>query len=275
MFRRLNKSQKWLLLAFVLVLISGISWCSIYYISNKNNESELIESSSERNIIETNSNTSSNETKETNMNNENNSDEILKTNTNNQDLLTSNEEKKTVDENTNFSKNTSTENKNSVSSSNNNQTKPKTEPTKDNENDKNVEEKKEMSKPTVKTTCTNSNKGWNSFLNNYKKTNTSSMIFMSVSEAKAYGEYAMNNFGYGYWYNPIAEKYSDDECDIEFYAVQLYIPNNECTDKNGKGNAKIYIPATPKSSLIDNISYLVSKGYNCSNKCTIDGSKCY
>lgn len=140
---------------------------------------------------------------------------------------------------------------------------------------KNETSSNQESKPVVKSICNNSNKSWNTHLNNYKKNNPSSMIFTSLTEAKSYGEYAMNNLGYGFWYNPIPEKYSDDECTIEFYAVQLYIPNNECVDSNKKGNPKLYIPATPKQSLVDNITYLVKKGYDCSGKCTIDGSKCY
>lgn len=281
MLGKLKKGYKWIIGILLIFILSGYFFTTIIFkepsVESQNYSEQVKENSDTSKVdisISTNDTINKIETKEEPENNQLDENPIKEKNAD----INKDNKKDVVKENT------SSVSSNSITK-NQPETENKTEVVKEQPKTENKEEsvkeqpKKETSqdnpKPVVKTQCSNSNKEWLNYINTYKKSNPSSVIFYNLSNAKNYGEYAMNNFGYGYWYNPVAEKYSNNECEIEFYAVQLYIPNNECLDKNGKGNSKIYIPATQRESLIDNISYLVNHGFDCSGKCTIDGSKCY
>lgn len=136
------------------------------------------------------------------------------------------------------------------------------------ENNKNNIEIKSEEKNTSNSLsiCSSKNKGWTYYLKDFQKDNPYSMIFDTQAEAIAYGEYAAMNYGYGYWYSKNAKNYSDDECQKNFWSVELYIGITTCTDNNGKYNPMTYISATKKENLIDIYKYLSNHGYNCGDK---------
>ena len=88
--------------------------------------------------------------------------------------------------------------------------------------------------------------------------------FNSESEAIAFGEMAMNNYGYIYQRNTLPVIYDGNNCSKEIWYVRLTIAKNACT-KDGVYNDVIHIPAT-SMDLVSIHDYLRSLGYDCGNK---------
>ena len=185
------------------------------------------------------------------------------------------EETSIKSENTTTTKKTTTSIKNESTTSNSND-RTTTKKTTSTTTKKTSSSKTTTKNPTTNNTssnkvCSDNDSGLVNHLSAWKKKNPNSMPFFSLKEAKEYGEYAAKNFGYGYWYNPHAQTvdgtlYIGENCYKEIYAVELYVPNTECTDKDGNKSKMMYIPATPKNKLIDKYSYLRKKGYDCGER---------
>lgn len=117
----------------------------------------------------------------------------------------------------------------------------------------------------VKHVCNDCDEGWIKHLREYKDLNDSNVIFYNLKEAINYGEYAKNNLGYGYWYNPktyeyLGTHYEDENCYQDIYAVQLYVPGGNYINTVGNmvSLSALYIKATPKNKLVE---YLKINGY--------------
>lgn len=153
---------------------------------------------------------------------------------------------------------TNVENNNSNQQNNNNQ----------NVSDSNesVEEPQDITPEEVveKTVCTNDDLGYQNFLTNYKSMYPAYFTFNSESEAIAFGEMAMNNYGYIYQRNTLPVIYDGNNCSKEIWYVRLTIAKNACT-KDGVYNDVIHIPAT-SMDLVSIHDYLRSLGYDCGNK---------
>lgn len=115
-----------------------------------------------------------------------------------------------------------------------------------------------------KTVCTNDDLGYQNFLTNYKSMYPTYFTFNSESEAIAFGEMAMNNYGYIYQRNTLPVIYDGNNCSKEIWYVRLTIAKNACT-KDGVYNDVIHIPAT-SMDLVSIHDYLRSLGYDCGNK---------
>lgn len=117
-----------------------------------------------------------------------------------------------------------------------------------------------------KNICNNTNSKWLTYLENYKKSNPTYVIFNTKSEAVSYGEYAKNDFGYAYERNDPAITYEDEECKKEIWYVRLSIPQKTCVDSSGNYNQQLWLKATSKNDLVDVYDYLRYKGYDCGSK---------
>ena len=137
--------------------------------------------------------------------------------------------------------------------------------------------KKTTTKPTTspkatKTTCNSSNQGWIAYIADWKKRNSTSMIFDTLDQAIAYGEYAKRNYGYGYWRSQEPQSfdgtyYEDSECKKGFYSVELYVPDLTCGANNEYKYKSFYLPATSKDNLIDVYTYVtLNIGYKCEDR---------
>ena len=142
-----------------------------------------------------------------------------------------------------------------------------------NNNDQNVSNSNEpVKKPqettpeevVEKTVCANDDLGYQKFLTNYKSMYPAYFTFNSESEAIAFGEMAMNNYGYIYQRNTLPVIYDGNNCSKEIWYVRLTIAKNACT-KDGVYNGVIHIPAT-SMDLVSIHDYLRSLGYDCGNK---------
>ena len=143
----------------------------------------------------------------------------------------------------------------------------------DNSNNNKVEEqlpslseKEPEQEIKTKQVCTENDAEYKKWLNNFLNTNKSTLVFDTQSEAKEYGEYASENFGYGYWYSSTPKTYSDENCTKSIWDVRLYVGVTACTDTNGNYSKMMYINATPKENLISIFEYLEKQGYDCHGK---------
>lgn len=115
-----------------------------------------------------------------------------------------------------------------------------------------------------KTICSNNDAGYIAFLANYKSLHPTYFTFNSESEAYAFGEKAMTDYGYMYQRNTLPVVYDGEKCYKEIWYVRLTITANSCT-KDGVYNDVIHIPAT-STNLINIYDYLRNIGYDCGNK---------
>jgi hypothetical protein len=129
-----------------------------------------------------------------------------------------------------------------------------------------------QSSNNTKGICNSSNQGWMEYIAAWKKRNSTSMVFDTLNQAIAYGEYAAKQYGYGYWRSQEPQTfdgtyYEDSECSKGFYTVRLYVPSLTCGINNEYNYKMFYIQATAKENLIDIITYVTQKkGYKCEDR---------
>lgn len=183
------------------------------------------------------------------------------------------EEVTEVDNEDNVSNETIDESKDNIPDSNNQTNGGNNNSNQQNNNNQNVSDSNEsIEEPqdttpeevVEKTVCANDNLGYQSFLANYRSNHPTYFVFNSESEAIAFGEMAMNNYGYIYQRNTLPVIYNGNNCSKEIWYVRLTIAKNACTI-DGVYNDVIHIPAT-SMDLVSIHDYLRSLGYDCGNK---------
>lgn len=183
------------------------------------------------------------------------------------------EETPEVDNENDLSNETIEESKDNIPNSSDQTDKENNNSDQENNNDENVSDSNEPDKEpqdtipeevVEKAVCTNDDAGYQSFLANYRSNHPTYFVFNSESEAIAFGEMAMNNYGYIYQRNTLPVIYNGNNCSKEIWYVRLTIAKNACTI-DGVYNDVIHIPAT-SMDLVSIHDYLRSLGYDCGNK---------
>lgn len=121
----------------------------------------------------------------------------------------------------------------------------------------NVEEKKEEIK--VKHVCNNNDQGYVKWKNEFLSIENSARLFNSFDDAYNKGKEMEFTYFYGFTVHNEPIKYSDDDCEISHYLLQLYVMQGIC-----ENNPMMYVPYNINN--MNDIEYLKSIGYECAGK---------
>ena len=129
---------------------------------------------------------------------------------------------------------------------------------------KNSEDTQNDTTPVL-SVCSNSDSEYLSFLSQYQKNNPTHYVVNSFEEAKAFGEKAMYEYGYGYEQNSLPVIFNGTNCTKEIWYVRIWVPSGECSI-NETYNSKMWLASSDINNMVDVFDFLRSKGYDCGTK---------